>query len=136
MEKSLRISINYIELRELEFKRSENKSESENNLDLKVNIKDKIKKDNSYQVKVEFVANFKVISGYININGQYVYVATLRNIEDIEEFDQFVEEKKYELAYPMLCKITSLITKMSEEVRIFPLIVPPGAWLEREESEE
>ncbi|MFG3612354.1 MULTISPECIES: hypothetical protein [Rummeliibacillus] len=136
MEKRLKISIQDIELLELDFKKTTNKTSEVSAVNIEVDIKEKNEKENGYQVKVAFNADFNVTSRNLEINGKYLFLAVFAEIENLEEFNQMVEERKYEMSFPMLSKISSLITKITEEARPFPLIVPPVAWIEATEDEE
>lgn len=128
----LKIGINEITLENFSFKSIEN---SVNNAkELTVDIpKEKIETKNG-ELLFEINAVFVVKQEGLELSGKYS-AQFIVNSSDKEILINIIENNKYQMAYPVICKITALISKITEEIRIFPIIISPEDWIAEELKE-
>ena len=134
-EKSLTVSIKDIELKQVDFQQVEPSADEIEILKFIVDIpEDKIKK-NEIGFQVNFFGEFEVHIDSIYVRGRvearYVILDTTKPI-----VKRLIKKQKYQLSYPLLAKICTLIAKVSEEMRPVPLVISPKEWIEILESEE
>lgn len=126
MKNELHIKILDIELQNLHFKKIEKNVEFEKNMNINFDINGDI---------VDFLCSFFLRMSEIEIKGEYLYKVSIENPDGIA-LERFVNKEKFDIAFPVLNKISGLVAKITDEVNTFPFVVPSHYWLDDEEDSE
>lgn len=103
------------------------------------NLKDNMKKDMKIDVNfemtgnnsVDFFIDFTFTDYGMEISGSYLLKMIIDNVEQ-DHFEDFLSREKKHLVYPVYGKISHLISFLSDQSRLIPLIVDPTDWLKDE----
>lgn len=86
--------------------------------------------------KVSLIVDFLFGEEDFKISGSYIFVIEVKNLENVGQFDsleEFIEEEKEKVVFPVYTKISMLISYYSDLVRPFPIIDSPNNWVKDKE---
>ncbi|HHQ5148533.1 TPA: hypothetical protein ACSP9O_001094 [Staphylococcus aureus] len=128
-ESKLKISLNEESIESLVYKKLKNKAK---NPLIKSIIRVEIDKED---VVIRMKFTFKDIN--IKIEGEIYREFSFSADEGIDEKElrDVLERDINSICHPLFSKASKLVADISNEVFLFPLIVPPNEWLEHEESD-
>lgn len=122
MGENIQISINTLELLDIDFKSNYNHKDGnkeETSLDISYEIQDK--------ETVDFTINFVYVEKQIRVKGSYLFSIEIKNLENLNDF---IENEKEQLIYPVYTKISGIINYLTDQVLPFPLIISPSIWID------
>ncbi|ARM68098.1 hypothetical protein [Staphylococcus warneri] len=117
-----KLSLSNEKVIEFKVKRLKNKSKN-------VNIKGKITfVIKSKEIKMNFNFNFKDL--YVSVDGEIERIADFTKNDNLtsNELSNLIKEEWDVLAQPLFSKASKVVASLSEEIFIFPLIVPISEW--------
>lgn len=128
-ERKLKISLNEETIQSLVYKKLKNRVKKPL---IKSVVQIEIVKEN---VSISMNFTFKDID--IKIEGEISREFSFSSEEEIDEKElrEILEKDINSFCHPLFSKASKLVADISNEVFLFPLIVPPNEWLEYEESE-
>lgn len=132
-EQQLRIAIKDIELKSVQFSQIESMNNEKRNL--KIVIPEKNIEQIENECHVDIFGEFEIYVDNIYIKGESEASLVLVT-SDIEQVRTLMNEHKYQVAYPLISKICSLIAKVSEDMRTIPIVISPVEWIETLEASE
>lgn len=136
MKDSLRVVIKDIELQKLNYRTTNESLKEIFDISLDTKIAEKIDTGKDIEHHIDIVGKFDVKTTGMLIDGEYILEIIFLNFGDEEALEEFIQAEKYEISYPMLSKISGLISKTSEELRLFPLIISMEDWMRDKETNE
>lgn len=129
MKKSVQVVIKNMELRNFCFKNEEASVDEEvAEVGLETKLIQEIKKENKTEHHVEITGEFDVRFGTNTITANYILTIIFMNFKEKLSIEEFLEQEKYSLAYPILSKMSALVARISGENMPFPLIIPIEDW--------
>ncbi|WP_281486566.1 hypothetical protein [Lysinibacillus sphaericus] len=133
-EKSLTISIKDIKLKQVDFQEIESRKNEKEIMEYTVDIpEDKIKNiDVGFQIKLFSEFEVHIDSTYVKgkVESRFVILDSTKPV-----VKRLIKKQKYQLSFPIVAKICTLIAKVTEEMNAIPLVISPKDWIEMLEDE-